>query len=152
MGAKDGKKPKDEVDRAAAALDQAVSRLVGLLAHDDGATGEKAMRALLARGPEVAVGHLATALDRGVGDPRLLRRILFALVSIARDPRMIGPVLDTLALWMLREPNREILEMLVAASFPLILRLGVGPAPGVDEGARPRGPDEGPDDRQSGPR
>jgi hypothetical protein len=120
-----------------------VGRLVGLLAHDDKATGEKAMRALLARGPEVAVGHLATALDRGAADPRLRRRILYALVSIARDPRMIGPVLDTLAPWMLREPDREILEMLVTASFPLIPRLEGGPASGVGEGEGAGGLDGG---------
>jgi hypothetical protein len=62
-------------------------RLVGLLARDDEETGGRVMEALIARGPNVAVGHLATALDRGVGDPRLRRRILFALESLARDPR-----------------------------------------------------------------
>src|SRR4051812_28051139 len=61
---------RDEVDRAVAAVDRAIGRLVGLLDHDDSRVASEALLALDDLGGDAVVGPLAAALGRS-RSPRL---------------------------------------------------------------------------------
>jgi hypothetical protein len=124
-------KPKDEVARAVAGIERSVGRLIALLENDDAFLEQKALVALHGLGP-AAIGFLVRALDKNRNNPRLRRRIVSALVALARDPELAWPASTALIEALRSEEDRSIVAMAVAA----VVKLGPIPDASLPERLR----------------
>ena len=101
------KTKQDAVDRAIAAVDRAIGRLIALLKSAEPGIGDKVLQGLERLGP-AAIDFLAAELDGAKQDSLLRMRIASALASLGSRPEFRRPALRTLLAARLAEPETAV--------------------------------------------